>query len=630
AWLAFTKTPRAQTTDVGGVINQYTEVLGIAPTGCYTNINVANGSFFSVGDTVLIIQMKGATLDLSNTPSFGTVIDYDNAGNYEFAIVDGVSGNTVSVGALTNAYSISGSVQLVTVPVYANANVTSTLTATAWNGAAAGVLVFIVNGTLTLNADIDLTAKGFRGGDVSNNPDGGCGAGSPDFFYPLSPGGTGSWTEGGAMKGEGIGSVPANMLAGKGKQANGGGGGNKHNTGGGGGGNFTSGGKGGNEMVGCVQSGNGGLGGDAVPSLPTKVYLGGGGGCGDYNNNVGTNGADGGGIALIKANEIVGNGFTIKSNGEAHVTVPNGIGDGEGGGGAGGSIYMAVTNYTGALLVQTNGSNGGNQNSTYGCFGPGGGGGSGIVGVSVSLPANVAVEMNAGLAGINVNPALPCYNTTYGATDADQNTSGPMAGVAFVFPTPSTNPALLNLGPDTVVCAGSAVMFDATVLGATYVWNDGSTAATLAASSPGIYSVTVTTASCGVLFDTIDVAHEPYPVVDLGNDTSLCPSTTFELNAFQSDVTFLWQDGSTDATFTITNPSVYGVTVTSLFGCSTSDDVQIEYETAVLINIGPDTVICSAQSYQLTAAGNGASFLWQDGSTGSTIAATSSGLYTVT
>jgi hypothetical protein len=110
--------------------------------------------------------------------------------------------------------------------------------------------------------------------------------------------------EGGAEKGEGIAELPSSQMGGKGMLANGGGGGNKHNTGGGGGGNFTGGGKGGNEMQGCTQNGNGGIGASSLPYNLNKIFLGGGGGCGDFNNAVGTTGTDAGGMVIIRSGRL--------------------------------------------------------------------------------------------------------------------------------------------------------------------------------------------------------------------------------------------------------------------------------------------------------------------------------------
>ena len=56
------------------IINAYTEVLLLDE--CNNSIKVQNDSAFNVGDTVLLIQMKGAIIDTSNTAAFGTIIDY--------------------------------------------------------------------------------------------------------------------------------------------------------------------------------------------------------------------------------------------------------------------------------------------------------------------------------------------------------------------------------------------------------------------------------------------------------------------------------------------------------------------------------------------------------------------------
>ncbi|MFX9224416.1 hypothetical protein ABTO47_19760, partial [Acinetobacter baumannii] len=66
---------------------------------------------------------------------------------------------------LINSYDfINGKVQIIRVPSYSNATIASTLTAKSWNGTIGGVLVFNVTDTLKLNADIDVSGKGFVGG----------------------------------------------------------------------------------------------------------------------------------------------------------------------------------------------------------------------------------------------------------------------------------------------------------------------------------------------------------------------------------------------------------------------------------------------------------------------------------
>src|ERR1035437_1655864 len=137
-------------TSISGVINIYTKVTAF---GC-NSITVASASGYNQGDTVLVIQMKGANIDtISNTPSFGSIRKYNDAGNYEFNIIKSISGNIIYLkNALLNVYDPSGLVQLIRVPYYNNVTVSGTLTALPWNGNTGGVLVFNAAGTVTLNA----------------------------------------------------------------------------------------------------------------------------------------------------------------------------------------------------------------------------------------------------------------------------------------------------------------------------------------------------------------------------------------------------------------------------------------------------------------------------------------------
>jgi hypothetical protein len=151
----------ASSQNISGIINTYTSVTALA--SCSVTVSSAAG--FAVGNKVLIIQMKGAAVDLSNNALFGDLTAINNAGNYEFATINLISGSNVQFTMdLVRAYDPTGSVQLVTVPQYnGGAVVTGTLTSQAWNGTTGGVLTFEAS-TLTLNANIDVTGRGFRPG----------------------------------------------------------------------------------------------------------------------------------------------------------------------------------------------------------------------------------------------------------------------------------------------------------------------------------------------------------------------------------------------------------------------------------------------------------------------------------
>lgn len=617
-------------TNISGVINNYTPVTAITQSGCNTQLSVTFAAGFGVGDKVMLMQMKGAVIDSANNSTFGDILNLNGAGNYEFSRIQSISGNTFTLTTnLVNSYYLNGFVQLIRVPEYTDANVTGTLTAQGFNGSVGGVLVFSVSNTLTLNADIDVSGLGFVGGYISNNPDGSCGSGSPGYYYPLTQPG-GSWTSGGAMKGESITLLNNDRMAGRGKLASGGGGGNKHNLGGGGGAGFTDGGHGGEVLQGCPINGYYGIGGKGLGSLiaTNKLFLGGGGGCGDYNNGVGSNGADGGGIIIIQAGIVVANGHVIKANGADETVVGTGIADGVGGGGGGGLIFLNVANYTGALSLEVNGGYGGNQDPNYGCVGTGGGGGAGAVLTSQgSLPGNVSISSMAGVAGIFLNSNFSgCAGTSYYATAGVNNTSGPVTNLPFVQGTGGGTLSAV-LGNDTSLCIGNSLVLNPNISGGTYLWQDGSTNPTYTVTANGTYWVQVSAAGCNG-GDTIDVSFVAPPVVNLGNDTTLCNNATLLLNAGSGATAYQWQDGSTNQTYTVTTAGTYSVTAAN-GGCTATDAINVAYNN-VQFNLGNDTTLCTGKTLTLNPAANSAVYTWQDGSSANTYVVSAAGNYAVT
>ena len=398
---------------ISGVVNQYTEVLSVDPVT--NSVEVANPAMFATSDRVMLIQMKGAQMDESNAATFGDISNLNNAGSFEMATVCDVVGNDVLFSyEIENSYNPSSAsnprLQLVKVYSATDETVNATLTAPPWNGSTGGVLVLELSGTLTLNADIDLSGRGFRGAEAFSSTYGCSFAVSSNaFFYDFAGGVTR-----GAEKGEGISNFITNKEYGKGKQVSGGGGGNDHNAGGGGGANYGAGGNGGSRTTGLFscKGDHPGLGGAALSGqgysvANPRIFFGGGGGAGHDNNGDSDDAGDGGGIVIIIADQIEGNGNAILANGtDALVTG----GDGAAGGGAGGSLLLSVNGYgSTALNLEARGGNG--ANTTINCEGPGGGGGGGAIWVSTALGGMVTTDVVGG----NNGTATSCAATN-GAT----------------------------------------------------------------------------------------------------------------------------------------------------------------------------------------------------------------------
>ncbi len=128
-------------------------------------------------------------------------------------------------------------------------------------------------------------------------------------------------------------------------------------------------------------------------------------------------------------------------------------------------------------------------------------------------------------------------------------------------------PPVVALGGPYTQCGGT-VTLDATLAGATYLWNDNSTAATLAAASTSTYSVTVTDANACSGSAQTSVTINPVPTASITGTAELCPGATGSLTVNTTATTYAWNTGETTASINIGNPGVYVVTVTDANGCT--------------------------------------------------------------
>ncbi len=398
---------------ISGVVNQYTKVISVDGLD---RVTVADASAFHPKDTTLIIQMKGVSINGSKGDNFGLVEDVNQTGKYEFIIIDTIlAGNQVVFTAdLANLYEPDASVQLVRVPGYSNVRVTGQVTCQPWDSSlgTGGIVAFLVGNTLTLDADIDVSGRGFIGGAVV---DGNGDCSESDASYSDSYFASGSDSAG--YKGEGLACfvklvgdprhpVEPDYLEGRGTMFSGGGGGNAKHTGGGGGAMYGVGGLGGVESTSCTAPGDvGGKGGQSLESGITdwvsgkRVFMGSGGGAGTQSGGLtATPGGNGGGLVIIMADTVVGNGHAIRADGVSVSAAAMAAG---GGGGGGGMILLDTRSYKSALNASVHGGAGGNTNGTD-TTGAGGGGGGGIIWCShSSAPANLTTVTDGGFGGVS-------------------------------------------------------------------------------------------------------------------------------------------------------------------------------------------------------------------------------------
>lgn len=482
AWtMAQTCTSTADGGTLTGIINTYYTGSGTVAAGA-TSITITlasqrgSATTIAAGDMLLIMQMQDADINSNNTGAYGDggggnagfgQTALNSAGFFEYVVATAAptgGGVITIVGAgagngLLHSYRTAAATgaagqrrfQVIRVPVFKTATLSSTLTAAAWDGNNGGVLAVDITSTLTLGGTVSVDGLGFRGGAGLRLTGNGGGAGDYRNAAPAAPpagfhgskgegiAGTPRWIFDGTGNADtGVEGYPNGSMA-RGGPGNAGGGGtdgtpgagNTENSGGGGGGNGGQGGIGGNTWN--SNSATGGRPGALFPFVTganARIMMGGGGGAGTRNNSdaitVASAGGLGGGIVLIRASQVTGTG-TITANGRGRdIAGIEPLNDGGGGGGAGGTVV--VTTRTGTLTgltVQAHGGDGVNAWPTQPPggtpgerHGPGGGGGGGVILLSsAATSTNVAGGVNG-----TTTTAADAYGATAGATGQSSTT----------------------------------------------------------------------------------------------------------------------------------------------------------------------------------------------------------------
>lgn len=529
---------------------------------CTNSLLLEDPSGLAAGDQVLLIQMKGATINEDNDGNFGDILDIGSAGAYELNTIRSVTGNTVQFERRLRYEYDFASLQLIKYLTVANQTISDTLLVPAWNGQTGGVLFLDITGTLQLEAPIIASGRGFRGGVMAPIASFCSGAptifGGTDFREAFFP--AGNWR--GAPKGEGVAAPIIGKEWGRGAQANGGGGGNDHNSGGAGGGNVTTGGEGGeNNRVGLGCRGQRpGLVGRALPVLEDRIYLGGGGGSGHSNNNVSA-GGNGGGIIIVRANTIdfTSPNAALIANGDSAIRV---IGDGAGGGGAGGTIVMIAETVIGDPQISAIGGEGGvaDNNGLETSMGPGGGGSGGHFVSNNFFPAS----LRGGENGRSVNSGTTSRPDSPNEAFAGENGLQTLIN-NLPTGTVSGGTGIETISSDTTVCGQEPLQLIVTIEGIPNLqWQfsaDGSTFTDVPENAnytgtqskvlmlqdeyaPGFYRLQVVeTTACPPLFsDTIQVQTDARPEANFAFTTD-GTIVTFT-NTSQLATNYLWNFGN--------------------------------------------------------------------------------------
>ncbi|MFM7900525.1 MAG: hypothetical protein ACKPAD_00915, partial [Bacteroidota bacterium] len=111
----------------------------------------------------------------------------------------------------------------------------------------------------------------------------------------------------------------------------------------------------------------------------------------------------------------------------------------------------------------------------------------------------------------------------------------------------------------------------------------------------------------------------------------ICTGQTTTLTAPAGFTSYLWQDGSTTQSITVSQPGSYNVMVTDASGCSVisaNKNVELNPDETPTVTINGELNFCQGQSVTLTSS-PASSYTWNNGSNTQSVVVTQTGSYSV-
>ena len=228
---------------------------------------------------------------------------------------------------------------------------------------------------------------------------------------------------------------------------------------------------------------------------------------------------------------------------------------------------------------------------------------------------------------INNSPFIPQLTQTYTLTGVDLNQCQNVDQITvFVNPSPT-----VFAGNDIELCEGGNIVLVAS--GAqTYSWDNGAVnGVSFVPTNTTNYIVSGTNAYGCQDQDDLLVTVNALPTISAGVNQTICAGDSILLQA-NGAANYTWNIGQFNGTYfqpaSTMTLSVVGIDTNN---CEGSSAFTVEVNPNPIIFLVSDTTVCDYNlPLQLTAAGNATSFLWSNGTSGTSISITQAGTYIVT
>jgi gliding motility-associated-like protein len=196
--------------------------------------------------------------------------------------------------------------------------------------------------------------------------------------------------------------------------------------------------------------------------------------------------------------------------------------------------------------------------------------------------------------------------------------------------------SLFHLTPDTITCNQDPITLEASSGYTDYQWSpaydlqsQGSKALVFPATTT-TYTLTAQRSPGCTVTRSVAVTALSSPPISLGDDTSICTGDTLSLDAGAAFNSYQWNTGATSEKIYISQPGVYAVAALFSNGCTSRDTFQlIDLYTIAKPSLEQDSVLCLGSDKILNAGPGYTSYVWSNGSTGTSIDISQTGVYWV-
>jgi len=231
--------------------------------------------------------------------------------------------------------------------------------------------------------------------------------------------------------------------------------------------------------------------------------------------------------------------------------------------------------------------------------------------------------------GSNLNKISTSKDGVYSITVTDFNgckTRDTM--VLKVNPLP-----IVELGDNQKVCDGEVVTLQSSTEGAGYLWNDGSSNKSLEVKTSGKYSLSITDTNLCMGKDEVEITVIQFPKVNLGNDQEICEGQVASLSISDSKASYYWSTSEKESTIAVATTQSIVLTQYNDVLCLVRDTVSIIVIPYPKSELGNDTTVCFTETLDgaltLDAGVLADRYLWDNGSTSSSISIDAKGTYAV-